>query len=124
MDDFTFWNFIAGPLGCSFGIIKDRGHLFSDENFQELSSDALKKYNELSNSQEKKMFTIGISSEDQTIEVVTELEKMSLIHASETIMQFVKKMDPDLRDEKAIIDKFASKFNFLTDIKTEPTIYR
>jgi len=124
MEDFTFLNFLIGPLGNSFEIIKERGYLFSEENFQELAPEALERYNKLSNSQEKKMFAIGMSEEDQAVEVVTELEKISLIQASDIIKNIVKDMNPDLSDEKAIIEKFASAFDFLTNIKNEPTIYR
>jgi len=124
MEDFTFLNFLIGPLGNSFEIIKERGYLFSEENFQELPQDILEKYNKVSNSQKKKMFYIGISSEDRTIELVTELEKLSLIQASEVMKKIVNEMDSELTDEKEIIDKFASEFNFLTDIKTEPKIFR
>ena len=37
MDDFTFLNLILGPLGESFKIIKQRGKLYSEEDFVELT---------------------------------------------------------------------------------------
>lgn len=124
MDNFTFLNLLTGPLGYSFGIIKDREHLFSEKDFQELPPETLKRFNKLSPKKEKKMFLIGIAEEENALEVVNELEKLSLIQASETIKKFVKEMDSDLNDEKAIIDKFASQFDFLTNIKTKPITYR
>lgn len=117
-------NFCVGPIGRSFGIIKDRGHLFSEKDFYELPSEVLERFNKLSKSKEKTMFCIGRSEEDNLPEVVNELEKWSLIQASDIMIDIVKKIDPNLSDEKDIIKEFASNFKLLTDIKTEPEIVK
>jgi len=124
MDCFDFLNFLVGPLGRSFGVIKERGQLFSEGSFMELPPKVLERFNQLCHRQEEKMFSIGFLEDEKLIEVATELDKISLIRASEMIKEAVMKMDPDLCDEKEIIEKFASEYKCLTDIKTDPEIYR
>lgn len=117
-------NFLFGPLGQSFSIIKQKGKLFTFKDFMPLTPDKVEKFNELSGMHETSLFCIGILNNGKIIEIVNELEMLSLIQASEFIRNTVREMNPQLSQEKQIIDAFDQEFHFITNIKVESKIYK
>ena len=109
MDDFTFLNLILGPLGESFKIIKQRGKLYSEEDFVELTETQYALYTAKVGKSKSALYSIGYDAESNLLEIVDELEKYSLMQAS----TFGEISEQPLTDAE-IIEKFASVFPFLT----------
>ena len=112
MDTFNLLNLLVGPLGQSFNVIKKRGKLFVESDFTELTETQYESYFKKVGKTSRKIYTIGYDKSSNEFEIVDELEKVSLLQASEFIRKTVGK-DQSVSDTE-LIDKFASEFPFLT----------
>ncbi len=114
MDDFTFLNLILGPLGESFKIIKQRGKLYSEEDFVELTETQYASYTAKVGKPKSELYSIGYDAESNLLEIVDELEKYSLMQASTFMRNSVGEITDQPLTDAEIIEKFASVFPFLT----------
>ena len=114
MDDFTFLNLMIGPLGKSFKIIRQRGKLYSEEDFVELTETQYASYTAKVGKPKNALYSIGYDAESNLLEIVDELEKCSLMQASTFIRNSVGEISDQPLADAEIIEKFASVFPFLT----------
>ena len=112
MDPLNLLNFLVGPLAQSFKVIKERGKLFVESDFTELTGTQYESYFEKVGKASGKIYNIGYDKSSNEFEIVDELEKVSLLQASEFIRETVGK-GQSISDTE-LIDKFASEFPFLT----------
>lgn len=113
MSILTLMNFLVGPLGKSFKIIKEQGKLFVEEDFTELNESQYSLYRAKIGESEQKIYCIGYDEESKEFEVVNEDEKEALLTGSRFIRETVgEDTDQPLTDSE-LIDKFASVFDFL-----------
>ena len=113
MSILTLMNFLVGPLGKSFKIIKEQGKLFVEEDFTELNESQYSLYREKIGESEQKIYCIGYDEESKEFEVVNEDEKEALLTGSRFIRETVgEDTDQPLTDSE-LIGKFASVFDFL-----------
>ena len=80
MSILTLMNFLVGPLGKSFKIIKEQGKLFVEEDFTELNESQYSLYREKIGESDQKIYCIGYDEESKEFEVVNEDEKENLIY--------------------------------------------
>lgn len=113
MDDFTFLNLILGPLGESFKIIKQRGKLYSEEDFVELTETQYALYTAKVGKSKSALYSIGYDAESNLLEIVDELEKYSLMQASTFMRNSVGEISEQPLTDAEIIEKFVSVFPFL-----------
>ena len=106
MDDFTFFNLMIGPLGKSFKIIKQRGKLYSEEDFVELSETQYASYTAKVGKPKNALYSIGYDAESNLLEIVDELEKYSLMQASTFIRKSVRETSDQPLTDAEIIEKF------------------
>ena len=106
-------NFLIGPFGKSFKIIKERGKLFVEDGFTELNEVQYSLYKEKIGESEQKIYWIGYDEESKEFEVVTEDEREALLTGSRFVRETVgEDADHPITDAE-LIAKFASAFDFL-----------
>ena len=113
MGAFALMNFLIGPLGKSFKIIKERGKLFDEDDFTEFNEAQYSLYREKIGEPEQKIYCIGYDEKSKEFEFVTEDEREALLTGSRFIRETVgEDTDHPLTDAE-LIAKFASVFDFL-----------
>jgi hypothetical protein len=113
MSILTLMNFLVGPLGKSFKIIKEQGKLFVEEDFTELNESQYSLYRAKIGESEQKIYCIGYDEESKEFEVVNEDEKEALLTGSRFIRETVGEDTDQPLPDSELIDKFASVFDFL-----------
>ena len=109
----AIFNLLIGPLGQSFKIIKERGKLFEEKDFTELSESQYALYEKKVGKLQQAIYCIGIDEETKEYEIVNEDEKEALLLGSRFIRETVGGGKEQLPADSELIEEFAARFDLL-----------